>query len=359
MSRSKKLMSGVLVVACVAGFVACGVSQPPPEQLVYPEGTRFPLGLYSIHTEEEMAEAAQAGWNIAHRYSFEASFLDLVQAAGWTALPHLTGKCRQPLPVQQPAAQTGDARRQPPTTGAAAANPEEAGDTGKGFEAEERAQTEEEAAEVIRELGAYDCVAWWDLPEEQRYWRDEEFELIQNLSAWTRKYDPRQRPNYMYIPGHYAADAIARYVPYLDIIGAGTYTEYAQQPRAWVRWRTEETIRGIELAGYEIGPDYRNGQKTPIGIPMLFYSRDHCFAAMGPRQAYHDFWSCIASGARGILLFSYWHKRDLPLLQESWELGYKRAAANLMSDGKLDQAVLFVNSFATRGYSGIGVYTMP
>ncbi len=304
-----------------------------PDDYVYPEGKRFPLMLYSIHTPEEFAEAGEAGWNVGHRYNFDHSYIDLAGQNGWLSIAHLRGKTKVEAPVAAATAETT-------TAAAQAANPEEAGATGEKQTPMERAQTEEEAAADITLMAAYDNLAWWDLPEELRYWREDEYDMVKNLSAWTRKHDPRQRPNTMYIAGHYSAEAVEKYVEYLDILGTGIYTEYSHQARAWVRWRMEETIRGIELAGHEIGPDYKNGQRTPIGIPMLFCDITK-MGVMIPQEAYHDFWSCIASGARGIAVFSYWHKRDVPTLQKTWELGYKRAAANLMGAGGLDQAILF------------------
>lgn len=48
------------------------------DQRPYPQGTRFPLGLYSIHTVEEMKDARKSGWNMAHRYGFKIDFLKVV-----------------------------------------------------------------------------------------------------------------------------------------------------------------------------------------------------------------------------------------------------------------------------------------
>lgn len=331
MRRPILLLLSVLLIL----LTTLATAQQPATERIYPEGRRFPLLLYSIHTLEEMEEAGEAGWNTAHRYNFSEDFLELVaQADGWYALAHLSGMTTEPLP--ETGDEDGDDQQQDTGT---AANPEEAGETGA--RVQKRPQTEQEAAGVIQDLAAHDVLAWWDLPEELRYWREDEYDLVKNLSAWTRTYDAQKRPNYMYQPGHSGAERVAKYVPYLDIIGCGTYTEYAHQPRAWVRWRMEETIRGIELAGHDIGPDYLNGERVPIGIPMLFYSSDHRFDVITPAEAYHDFWSCIASGARGIMVFSYWHQRDLEILKTTWERGYKKAAANLTGGGQLDQAILF------------------
>lgn len=302
-------------------------------EAIYPVGTRFPLMLYSIHTADEMGEVEAAGWNVAHRYRFTGDFFAEVEKAGWLCVAHLEGKTKVDNAPPSPVEKTGKS--------AGAANLEEADGTGEAVAPAERLRTEDEVAADIRSYAEHDALAWWDLPEEQRWWYPNEYQIVKNLSAWTRKYDPKTRPNYMYIPGHYMSKSFAKYLEYLDIVGAGTYTEYSHQPRAWVRWRMEETVRAIKDAGFRVGRDYLNGEKTPIGIPMLFSSGLHKMDPITPTGAYHDFWSCIASGARGIFLFSFWHRRDLPIFQKTWSDGYNRAARNLHRVPGLDQALLF------------------
>lgn len=325
-------MQATLAVVGATMAVAASAADLSPDR-IYPEGSRFPLVLYSIHTVEEMKEVEPAGWAVGHRYNFKDDFFETVEQAGWMCVAHLRGKTQSTAPP--PSVSKGK------TAGPEAANAEEAGRTAHEVKPSERLRTEEEVSADIARYAAHDCVAWWDFPEEQRWWREDEYAIVTNLSAWTRKHDPKQRPNYMYLPGHYSAEAVAKYTPYLDIVGTGTYTEYAHQPRAWVRWRTEETIRGIRQSGYRIGHDYLNGEKTPIGIPMLFGKDLQKADPITPVGAYHDFWSCIASGARGIFLFSFWHRRDLPLFQSTWEQGYNRAARHLNADPGLPRALLF------------------
>ena len=320
------------LLGIAASLAIASHGQEPPKP-IYPAGTRFPLVLYSIHTVEEMKEVEPTGWNVGHRYSFRESYFDKIEEAGWLSVAHIEGKVKTKTPAK-PAPKKGD-------DDATAANLEEADGTGKGVAPTDRLRTEEEVATDIRALAAHDALAWWDFPEEQRWWRKDEYQIVKNLSAWTRKHDPRQRPNYMYLPGHYSAKGIAKYVAYLDIVGTGIYTEYSHQSRAWVRWRMEETIRGIEEAGCTIGQDYLKGEKTPIGIPMMFSGGLLKSDPITPVGAYHDFWSCIASGARGIFVFSFWHRRDLPIFKKTWADGYNRAAANLQAVPGLDQALLF------------------
>jgi hypothetical protein len=319
-------------IVCVVSAISAWSGGEPVDP-IYPVGTRFPLLLYSIHTAEEMAEVEEAGWSVGHRYRFTEEFFDVIEKAGWLCVAHLEGKTKveKAATVAAPKAKKG----------ADAANQEEAGGTAHAVAPTERLRTEEEVAADIRAYAAHDALAWWDFPEEQRWWYKDEYQIVKSLSAWTRKYDPRERPNYMYLPGHYTTKSILKYLEYLDIVGAGTYTEYSHQPRAWVRWRTEETIRAITTGGFRIGPDYLNGEKTPIGIPMMFSGGLHKSDPITPVGAYHDFWSCIASGARGIFVFSFWHRRDLPIFQKTWADGFNLAARNLHSVPGLDQALLF------------------
>ncbi len=279
-----RLLAGLAAVIATAGALA-------QDDRPYPQGKRFPLGVYSVHTPEEMADVRDHGYNLGHTYHFKTDYLDAIAEAGIYGLPHLT-------------------------------------------DAEEA-----DAKATIEALAAQECVGWWDLPEEQRWWREDEWALLTNLSAWTRKYDPLQRPNFMYLPGHYGVQAIAKYVPHLDIIGAGAYTEYIHQPRSWVRWRIETQIEAIKTAGFAVGSDYLNGEKTPIGIPMLFADLE-TMDVITPVEAYHDFYSCIAAGARGIVIFSYWHKRDLPVLQKTWE-AYAKAGSEINGEEGLGDVILW------------------
>lgn len=287
----KKLRSILIFILLTEGFVAAS-------QNVYPAGNRFPLGLYSIHDAEKMQSVKGFGWNIAHTYHFQPVFLQTCFSSGMLALAHLPGKSDL-----IPEAQT---------------------------------------AQTIKELAVSHSIAWWDLPEERRWWHKKEMTVIANYCKWTRRYDRKKRPNYMYIPGHYSVEDVAKYVPYLDIIPASVYTTYSGMPHAWVRWRMETTVKAIELAGFKIGSEYLNGEKTPVAVLELFYGGEKTKAVkiMTPKGAYHDFWQCIVSGARGILIFSYWHKRDKPQYEKNWQ-AYCRAALQITGKKRLGQMVLY------------------
>ncbi len=64
-------------------------AQLDPAARPYPQGDRFPLGLYSVHAGDGLEEVAEAGWNFGHRYSFEPTYLDAAAAAGMFSLAHI------------------------------------------------------------------------------------------------------------------------------------------------------------------------------------------------------------------------------------------------------------------------------
>jgi len=288
---TKKIWSILIFILLTDGFAVAS-------ETVYPAGNRFPLGLYSIHDAEEMQSVKSFGWNIAHTYHFQSAFLQTCFTGGMLSLAHLPGKSEL-IPEAQ-------------------------------------------AAQTIPELAVSNSIAWWDLPEERRWWRTKEMTLIANYCKWTRRYDPKKRPNYMYIPGHYSVEDIAKYVPYLDVIPASVYTTYCGMPHAWVRWRMETTVKAIEFADFKLGANYLKGEKTPVAVLELFYGgkKGNPVKIMTPEGAYHDFWQCIVSGARGILIFSYWHKRDKPQYEKNWQ-AYCRAASQITGKERLGQMVLY------------------
>ena len=271
------------------------VVPPSEDQRPYPQGKRFPLGLYSIDTQQQMQAERHSGWLIAHTYNNQEAHQAAVRhAGGWYGLAHL------------------DAR------------------------------SETQTSTAIARLAARGPVAWWDFPEEMRYWEPAELETVKRLAAWTRAHDPQRRPNFMYIPSNYTAEDIVEYVPHLDVIGAGAYADFYSQPRAWVRWRVESEIEAIKAAGAKVGPDYLHGEKTPIGIVGCFHYADEnpTSPITTAAAARHDFYSCLAAGARGILVFSYFHRADAPELQAAYD-AYAKAAAELADPKGIGQALLF------------------
>lgn len=282
-----------VAVVLAALTVAPAMAQELPER-PYPQGDAFPLGAYSLQPAEEMAGVASFGWNFGHSYQFDLDYLTAALENGLYSLARV---------------------------------PRVGEDT-----------TWEDVRAAIEQYAQQENVLWWDLPEELRYWVPEEEEMLARMSQMTREIDPMQRPNYMYMPTHVTAERIAMDAPHLDIIGCGAYTEYHHMPRSWIRYAIEREIEGIRQAGFEVGQDYLSGEKTPIAVLQLFYQPGN-MSIISPIDARHDFWASIAAGARGVLIFSYWHKRDGGVLQATWD-AYVECAQQL-TEADLGPVVLF------------------
>ncbi len=306
MFRSRRTVSLLALALAVLGPCAAQASA----QDVYPQGSAFPLLLYDLGPDPDIALVAPDGWNIGQRYGWANggtgtdslnAFLETLAQSSMDGLPALPAY----------------------------------GDVSSG----RTEWAESDIAAWIGALAANTNIAYWDVPEELRWWYVDEFQILQDYTAWTRTYDPWQRPNYMYIPGHYTQDAVQVYVPYLDIIPASAYVDDAGMPHAWVRWRMEETIRGIEQAGAVIGSDYLNGEKTPVGIVGLFVGENGAIPT--PDQTYHDFWQLIASGAQGIFVYAYAHRNDQNgALIANWNR-LRQAAAQLSGPDQLGDMILY------------------
>lgn len=290
-------LNGVRIAQAVrrrTAFEESGIDLPAA-RVPFPLGRAFPLGLYAVPGGEEMADARSRGWNLVHRYpDFGADYLDQAAASGVLTFANLPG--------------------------------------------EDKIPPRDELRALIEDWAARPAVGWWDFPEERRYWRDGEMQLIRDCALQIREEDPLRRPGMMYIPGHYDADGISRYVPFIDVVPASAYGTYAQQPAPWVRWRVEETRRGVAMAGAEEGPDYLGGQKIVVAIVELF-PHDQV-AEMSPARTRHDIWAAIAGGANGVLVYA-WHYRDQhPNLTAASGALDAAAAALTARDGFAD-ALLF------------------
>ena len=113
--------------------------------------------------------------------------------------------------------------------------------------------------EIIKQE-KHNNISWWDIPEELRYWKNSEYNIVKKYPGLIRKYDSNKRPTYMYIPGHYESKGVANYVPYLDIIPASCYTNYQHLPNIYVRWSIERTQKAITSKGFKFGKDYLNNE---------------------------------------------------------------------------------------------------
>lgn len=236
---------------------------PPvnPEGM-YPYGSKFPLFLYAIN--RDWSQQSAFGWNTGHTYSPKPPPLSFISSCSTAGMLNLgTLSCNGNLDVHK------------------------------------TAKTEQEIAGEITSLDATGNIAFWDIPEELRYWYSDEMNVLTSYGGWTRKYDSKQLPNFMYIPGHYSQAAVQNYVRYLDILPASCYPNYMGKPNVYVKWSIERTKAAVIAEGKTLGKDYKNGQKTVMAILECFET------GMTPEESWHDFWLSVACDVKGIGVYAY------------------------------------------------------
>jgi hypothetical protein len=272
----------------------------PQGALEFPAETRFPVLFYSV-AGGYLDQAVARGANIVHAYGEDdGAYVEVAGLHGVRALGHVGTYS-----------------------------------VGDGDDVQ---SAQDDVVPVIERIADGQNLGWWEYPEELRHWRSNELSEMSNLYDWTRANDPDQSPTWMYQAGHYDAEALAYSVPFVDIIGKGSYVDYAGQPRAWVRHQLESTIEGIGLAGYAVGPDYLAGERVPLLVVGVWQAFPTTAA-----EIYHDVYSGIASGARGIALYSYAHGVDSA--SGDGLDGFLQAAEELTThDGPLGPVVLFGES---------------
>lgn len=123
---------------------------------IHPQGDIFPLGLYSIRAHSDLQKVTPFGWNLAQSYKFKGDLLHTYSKNNMKVLASL---------------------------------PEEYG-----------ANQNLLVSQKIKEYSKSSAISWWNLPEEMRWWRKKEMGIVKGYSKLTRKFDPKKRPNYMYIP---------------------------------------------------------------------------------------------------------------------------------------------------------------
>ncbi|HIF15323.1 MAG TPA: T9SS type A sorting domain-containing protein [Bacteroidetes bacterium] len=271
-------------------------------QDLYPYGDKFPLALYALYTD--FATASNNQWNCGHSYHYLPT------------VPSYYDSCSQNnLYVMARLSRIDSISQKWP-------------------------QPTDTTIKEIQNQAAESNISWWDLPEEMRYWKTGEMQIVQDYPSLTRAHDPLQRPNYMYIPGHYQATAIENYVQYLDILPASCYTRYQKQPHAYTRWSIERTKEAIASQGYTLGKDYLNNEKTVMAILEIFETD----SPLTEEGTWHDFWMSIACDVKGIVVFSHYYRDKSPTLTEAWDT--LNDAVSLFKSSRLDKVILEGSSHA-------------
>jgi len=319
--RRSSAFLGVLMVLCAFGASAePGIDaffRPAPPQYgerdsegVYPQGQRFPFSFFSTGGSVESEEARQAVFErvkgagiplIGPQYELNRRVLEDAQTHGFRAVYQVGLPMR--FTSDEPLRLTPD-------------------------------EIAEGIAEQVRAVADRPEIAWWYLqPEELRHWRRREMEYLETATRTIRELDPRERPIWMYDPGHRTANALAHTVQHLSICGKGMYTNYSGQrdSRIWVRWTIEQEIEAIERA---------NPGAIPIAVPEMFQQPEDEHLEWITAWVRHDVYLSLVSGAKGIIVFSLRERNNFDA-HAAYAEAYLEAARELCGDLALGQLFLF------------------
>ena len=190
-------------------------------------------------------------------------------------------------------------------------------------------------AEQVRRAAQCREIAWWDItPEEMRFWMPEERRYLEVARKAILENDPWKRPVFMYEPGHRNASSLAKLLPYQDLSVKGTYVNYSgmKNQRAWARYSMRQQVEAIRLAGLS--------RIVPIALPEMFQQPRPEELAQVRNWVRHDVYAMLASGAKGVLVFSASRRPDFSA-RETYLNAYLEVCRELTGPLKLGEVFLF------------------
>jgi hypothetical protein len=198
------------------------------------------------------------------------------------------------------------------------------------------ASLRQEVERQVKELAVHKQIAWWAVrPEELRPWRTAEMQYLAIVCDTIRENDPLGRPIYLYNPNHRTASSLLPIAKHVDILAKGCYVNLVgrKRDRAWVRWSVEQTIKALEAAG----------RTDAIGLVMPELCRDPEPDEDDEIRAWvrHDVYLGLASGAKGVLIWSLFKR---PAVRRTWQLwydAYSECGRELNGELGLSQVFLF------------------
>lgn len=163
---------------------------------------------------------------------------------------------------------------------------------------------------------------WYVMPEELRYWRDDELAYLRIARETILAHDPQQRPIVGYQPNDRDAEQLRAAMPSFDIVAKGTYANYSgfRDRRAWVRWSTAEQVEAA-------GP-----ARDSWVLPEMF--EDPSGPAAIDAWARHDVLAALLGGADGVLVYSGWRRPTFAAF-DAYRAAYASVARELNGAARL------------------------
>ena len=172
-------------------------------------------------------------------------------------------------------------------------------------------------------------------PEELRPWRRDEMQYLTIVSGAIRKNDTQARPVYLYNPNHRDAGSLVPIAKQVDILAKGCYVNSVgrKRDRAWVRWSVEQEIEAIRTGG-------RPGA-IPLVMPELCKDPEPEEDREIRAWVRHDVYLGMASGAKGVLIWSLFKRKEVSRTWQIWYDAYSECARELNGQRGLAQVFLF------------------
>jgi len=194
----------------------------------------------------------------------------------------------------------------------------------------------QEVEKQVRDLATHKEIVWWAIhPEELRPWRRDEMQYLTIVSDSIRKHDPQARPVYLYNPNHRDANSLIPIAKEVDILAKGCYVNSVgrKRDRAWVRWSVEQEIEAIRAAG--------RPNVIPLLMPELCKDPEPGEDKEIRAWVRHDVYLGMASGAKGVLIWSLFKRKEVKRTWQLWYDAYSECARELNGPRGLAQVFLF------------------
>jgi hypothetical protein len=199
-----------------------------------------------------------------------------------------------------------------------------------------KVEVQQEIREQIRALAGFKEIVWWALtPEELRPWRIPEMDYLKTACDTIRENDPLHRPIYLYNPNHRDAQTLTPIARQVDILAKGCYVNFTgkKDERAWVGWSMEQEVAALRAGG-------RPGAIALLN-PELCKDPEPAEDDQIRTWVRHDVYLGLASGAKGVLIWSLYPRKDVRRTWQLWYDAYAECGRELNGPRGLAQVFLF------------------
>lgn len=200
----------------------------------------------------------------------------------------------------------------------------------------DEATLRQEIETQVHALAGHKEIVWWAvMPEELRPWRRDEMKYLSIVCQTIRDTDPKRRPIYHYNPNHRNAETLLPIARQVDVLAKGCYVNHVgrKRDRGWVRWSIEQELEAIGRAG--------RSNAIPLLMPELCQDPEPAEDKEIRAWVRHDVYLGLCSGARGVLIWSLFPRKEVKRTWQLWYDAYAECAKELNGTRALAQVFLF------------------